>query len=126
MIAARWFKTDSKETTLRLKIPDDAEGTYYVNAAFVRATSAPEVFHSPLSYAAAPLRVLAPLRTLTYQLDVPKEVRPGAEAVFAITASQPTRLVLYAVDEGIHQITAYKLPRPLDFFLCIRAIVGMQ
>jgi uncharacterized protein YfaS (alpha-2-macroglobulin family) len=122
VIAAQWFKTDTKETTLKLKVPQDAEGTYYVNAAFVRSTSAPEVFHSPLSYAAAPLRVLAPLRTLTYELEAPKEVRPGSEAVFAITATRPTRLALYAVDEGIHQITTYKLPRPLDFFLRKQAL----
>ncbi len=122
VIASQWFKTDTKDATIRLKIPDDAEGTYYINAAFVRATSAPEVFHSPLSYAAAPVRVLAPKKTLTYQLDAPKEMRPGTEAVFGITSSQPTRLVLYAVDEGIHQITSYKLPRPLDYFLRKQAL----
>ena len=122
VIAAQWFKTATKESTIRLKIPEDAEGTYYINAAFVRATSAPEVFHSPLSYAAAPVRVLAPKKTLTYQLEAPTEIRPGTEAVFAITSSQPTRLMLYAVDEGIHQITSYKLPRPLDYFLRKQAL----
>jgi uncharacterized repeat protein (TIGR01451 family) len=122
VIAAQWFKTATKESTIRLTIPDDAEGTYYINAAYVRATSAPEVFHSPLSYAAAPVRVLAPKKTLAYQLEAPREVRPGNEATFAITSSQPTRVVLYAVDEGIHQITAYQLPRPLDFFLRKQAL----
>ena len=105
-----------------MKIPADAEGTYYVNAAYVRATSAPEVFQSPLSYAAAPIRVLAPKKLLTYQLEAPKEIRPGSEATFAITASQPARVMLYAVDEGIHQITSYKLPQPLDFFLRKQAL----
>jgi uncharacterized repeat protein (TIGR01451 family) len=122
VIVAQWFKTATKESTLTLKIPDTAEGTYYINAAFVRSTSAPEVFHSPLSYAAAPVRVLAPKKKLAYQLDVPREVRPGTEARFGITSSQPTRLVIYAVDEGIHQITSYKLPQPLDFFLRKQAL----
>ena len=50
------------------------------------------------------------------KLEAPQKVRPGTEAKFGFTTSQPSRLVLYAVDEGIHQITSYKLPRPLDHF----------
>ena len=122
VFVARWFKTATKESTLTIKIPDDAEGTYYINAAFVRSTSSPEVFHSPLSYAAEPVRVLAPKKTLAYQLDAPREIRPGSEAVFGITSNEPTRLVIYAVDEGIHQITSYKLPQPLEFFLRKQAL----
>ena len=122
VITSQWFKTETKGTSVRLKIPDDAEGTYYINAAFVRGTSAPEVFHSPLSYAAAPVRVLAAKKKLAFKLDAPREVRPGTEARFGITSDQPARLVVYAVDEGIHQITAYKLPQPLDFFLRKQAL----
>ncbi|MEI6604504.1 MAG: MG2 domain-containing protein [Verrucomicrobiota bacterium] len=122
VLVAQWFKTATKESTLTIKIPDDAEGTYYINAAFVRSTSSPEVFHSPLSYAAEPVRVLAPKKTLAYQLDAPREVRPGTEAVFGITSNLPTRVVVYAVDEGIHQITSYKLPQPLEFFLRKQAL----
>jgi len=122
VIVSQWFTTSTKESTLKMRIPADAEGTYYINAAFVRSTSSPEVFHSPLSYAAAPIKVLAPKKTLAYQLDAPREVRPGTEAVFGIVSNKPTRLVVYAVDEGIHQITAYKLPRPLDFFLRKQAL----
>ncbi|MCX6866702.1 MAG: alpha-2-macroglobulin family protein, partial [Verrucomicrobia bacterium] len=122
VITSKWFKTATKATSVRLKIPDDAEGTYYISAAFVRGTSAPEVFHSPLSYAAAPLRVIAAKKKLAFKLDTPREVRPGTEARFGITSDQPARLVVYAVDEGVHQITAYKLPQPLDFFLRKQAL----
>ncbi len=122
VIASQWFKTETKGTSVRVKIPDDAEGTYYINAAYVRATSAPEVFHSPLSYAAVPVRVIAARKKLTFQLDTPHEVRPGTVARFGIASDKPARLVVYAVDEGIHQITGYKLPLPLDFFLRKRAL----
>ncbi len=122
VITSQWFKTDTKATSVRLKIPDDAEGTYYINAAFVRGTSQPEVFHSPLSYAASPLRVIAAKKKLEFKLDTPAEVRPGGEASFGITSDRPARVVIYAVDEGIHQITAYKLPQPLDFFLRKQAL----
>ncbi len=122
VITSQWFKTETKGTSVRLKIPDDAEGTYYINAAFVRGTSAPEVFHSPLSYAAAPVKVIAAKKKLAFQLDTPREVKPGTEARFGITSDRPARLVLYAVDEGIHQITSYRLPLPLDYFLRKQAL----
>lgn len=111
-----WFRTETTQTTVRIRVPDDSEGTVYVNAAFVRSPSSPEVFHSPLSYAAAPLRITPVQRQLEVKLDTPAVVRPGSEARFGFTASQTSRLVLYAVDEGIHQITRYELPRPLDYF----------
>ncbi len=122
VVTADWFQSDTKATRIRVKIPDDAEGTYYLNAAFIRSTSAPEVFHSPLSYAAAPLRVIAARKQLQLDLDAPKEIRPGATARFGIRSDRPARVVVYAVDEGIHQITNYKLPDPLGFFLRKQAL----
>jgi len=122
VIVAQWFKTDTKATTVRVKLPDDAEGTYYVNAAYVRATSAPEVFHSPLSYAAAPLRVIPAKRKLELTLDAPQEVRPGTELKIGVKSNQAARVVVFGVDEGIHQITGYQLPQPLDFFLRKQAL----
>lgn len=116
VIASQWFRSADKATTVRLRIPEDAEGTYYINAAYIRGTSEPEVFHSPLSYAAAPVRVLAPEKKLELTLDVPAEVRPGRVVQFGIKADRPAKVIVYAVDEGIHNITNYQLPRPLDFF----------
>ncbi|WP_367872775.1 alpha-2-macroglobulin [Luteolibacter sp. Populi] len=116
VLVHQWFRTETNQTTVKLRVPPDIDGTVYVNAAFLRSTTSPEVFHSPLSYAAAPLRVTPLRRQMEVTLDTPKVIRPGTEAKFGFTASKESRLVLYAVDEGIHQITSYKLPRPLDYF----------
>ena len=116
VVAARWFRSDGKSAVVKMRVPDDAEGTLYVNASFVRAPDSPEIFHSPLSYAAAPLNVVPLRRQLEIKLDAPQVVRPGSDAKFGFTASAPSRVVIYAVDEGIHQITRYELPKPLGFF----------
>ena len=122
VIASQWFKTDTKETTLRLKIPDDAEGTYYVNAAFVRATSAPEVFHSPLSYAAAPLRVLAPQKNA----DLSSSTRPrkSARARRRSSASPPANRPGWCSTRWTRGSTRSPptSSRPLDFFLRKQAL----
>ena len=45
----QWFRTETNQTTLKLRMPEGTEGTVYVNAAFVRSPSSPEIFRSPLS-----------------------------------------------------------------------------
>ncbi|WP_035603023.1 MG2 domain-containing protein [Haloferula sp. BvORR071] len=116
VLSHQWFHTSTNQSTVKLKVPADIEGTVYVNAAFVRSPSSPEVFHSPLSYAAAPLRITPLHKQMEVKLDTPKVIRPGSEAKFGFSTNKESRLVLYAVDEGIHQITNYKLPKPLDYF----------
>lgn len=116
VLAHQWFKTGTNQTTVKLRVPENVEGTVYVNASFVRSPSSPEVFHSPLSYAAEPLRIIPVRRQMEVKLDAPKVIRPGTEVNFGYSASQESRLVLYAVDEGIHRITNYKLPKPVDYF----------
>ncbi len=116
VLAHQWFQTGTNQTTVKIRVPENIEGTIYVNAAFVRSTSSPEVFYSPLSYAAAPLHIIPVRRTMEVKLDAPKVIRPGTEVKFGYSSSKESRLVLYAVDEGIHRITNYKLPRPVDYF----------
>ena len=61
-------------------------------------------------------------RTLTLQLDVPSEVRPRQRIelplqLHGLTPGQPAFVTLAAVDEGILQLTDFKSPAPLDYFL---------
>ena len=115
--AHKWFKTDTTSSVQRIRVPEDLEGNAYVNVAFVRALDSPEVFVSPLSYAAAPFSINRAARTIDVELEVPDTVRPGEEISIGYSTSRPSRVVLYAVDEGILQVAGYQMPNPLDFFM---------
>ena len=55
------------------------------------------------------------------------EVKPGEALKIGHRSAESSRIVVYAVDEGIHQITRYKLPEPLPHFFRKRALeVGTQ
>ena len=61
-------------------------------------------------------------RTLNLTLDVPSEVRPRQTVELPMSVSglipgQPAYVTLAAVDEGILQLTDFKSPDPLDYFL---------
>lgn len=77
---------------------------------------------SPLSYATQPLRIEPETRKLAVELTAPKIVKPGDTLKLQYRTDHPARIVVYAVDEGIHQITQYKRPQPLDFFFRKQAL----
>ena len=122
VLHAQWFTADTKASVHKVKIPAGLEGTVYCNVSFVRSMDSPDVFMTPLSYATQPLTIEPTNRILNIELSVPKEVRPGQELKINYRADRASRIVLYAVDEGIHQITRYKRPDPLGHFFRKQAL----
>lgn len=122
VLHAQWFTADTNATVHMVKIPAGIEGTVYCNVSFVRSLDSPDVFMTPLSYATQPLTIEPTGRILNVELDVPKIVRPGQELKINYRADRESRIVIFAVDEGIHQITRYKRPEPLDFFFRKQAL----
>lgn len=122
VLHAQWFTADTNASVHKVKIPAGMEGTVYCNVSFVRSLDSPDVFMTPLSYATQPLTIEPTNRILNVELSVPKEVRPGQELKINYRADHASRIVLYAVDEGIHQITRYKRPEPLSFFFRKQAL----
>ena len=122
VLHAQWFVADTNATVQRVKIPPDMEGTVYCNVSFVRSLDSPDILMTPLSYATHPLKILPENRKIQVELSVPHEVRPGTEMKINYRSDKASRVILYAVDEGIHQITRYKRPEPLDFFFRKQAL----
>ena len=120
--AFKWFRSETNNALARIRVPDGLEGNAYVNVAFVRDIDSEEIFVSPLSYAVAPFAVDRTARRLDIDLSVPERVLPGALLTIGYTASAPSRLVLFAVDEGILQVADYFTPDPLGVYLSKKAL----
>ena len=120
--AFEWFRSTTSTALARITVPEGLEGNAYVNVAFVRDLDSPEIFVSPLSYAAAPFTLDRRSRRLDVELSAPERVRPGETLTVGYRAGAPSRLVVFAVDEGILQVAGYETPRPLDAFLRKKAL----
>lgn len=120
--AWRWFRSDTTSSMQTIRLPEGLEGNAYVNVAFVRAADSPEIYVSPLSYAVAPFTIDRSKRRVDIALAVPAIARPGKALEIGYTASRPSRIVVFAVDEGILQVADYRTPQPLDHFLRKRAL----
>ena len=120
--AFKWFRSDTNTSLQSIRLPDTIEGNAYVSVAFIRAIDSQEIFVSPLSHAIAPVVIDRAARQLNIDLTAPAALRPGDELVLAYTAPTPSRLLVFAVDEGILQVAGYKTPDPLATFLRKKAL----
>ncbi|HSJ04776.1 MAG TPA: MG2 domain-containing protein, partial [Verrucomicrobium sp.] len=118
----QWFKSPTTGSTQHIPVPEGVEGNAYVNVSFVRALDSKEIFMSPLSYAVQSFTANPDQRKLAVEVDAPPLVKPNQELKIGFKTAKPSRIVVYAVDEGITQITAYKLPQPLPHFMRKRSL----
>ncbi len=131
----QWFRADSASSVQHICIPDDFEGSGYVNVAFVRAFDSKEIFVSPLSYGVVPFTANKEKRRLKLEISVgampqsqsslrsnserdgsASTARPGEPLHINYKTDRPSKIVVFAVDEGILQVTDYKTPDPLGFY----------
>ncbi|WP_199099959.1 alpha-2-macroglobulin [Dyella sp. ASV21] len=114
--AHAWFHADTTSSVQHITVPADFEGNGYINVQYIRDPSSDEIFMSPLSYGVVPFSVNLDARRNAITVESPTLVKPGETVTFKLHAPQPTRAVVFAVDEGILQVARYKLGDPLKFF----------
>ncbi|MDR0390028.1 MAG: alpha-2-macroglobulin [Spirochaetaceae bacterium] len=120
--AYKWFRSPGETSVQTITMPAGLEGNGYVNVQFVRSQDSPEIFMSPLSYGAVPFSVSKESRTTQIRLDIPQEAKPGEDFIIKYTVSRPGKIIVYAVDEGILQLSGYRTPDPLGFFFRKQAL----
>jgi uncharacterized protein YfaS (alpha-2-macroglobulin family) len=111
-----WFKTDAASSVQKIKVPDGFEGSGYINVALIRALDSKEIFTSPLSYGVVPFTANIERRRLKVELDTPAIAKAGEPLHIKYKTDRPSKIAVFAVDQGILQVTDYKLPDPLGFF----------
>jgi uncharacterized protein YfaS (alpha-2-macroglobulin family) len=114
--AQQWFRADSPSSVQHIRIPENFEGSGYVNVAFVRALDSKEIFVSPLSYGVVAFTANKEKRRLKVEIDAAATAKPGEPLHITYKTDRPGKIVVFAVDEGILQVTDYKTPDPLGFY----------
>jgi len=111
-----WFKTDASSSVQKIQVPDGFEGSGYINVALIRSLDSKEIFTSPLSYGVVPFTANIERRRLKVELETPKIAKPGEPLHIKYKTDRPSKIAVFAVDQGILQVSDYKLPDPLGFF----------
>ncbi len=126
--AAQWFQSNTASSVQHIRVPAGFEGSGYINVAFVRALDCKEIFVSPLSYGVVPFTANVEKRRLKIDLQTAAAAKPGEALRITYKTDRPSKIVIFAVDQGILQVTDYKTPDPLGFFFrkCALAVQTTQ
>ena len=111
-----WFKADTQATVQSIEVPKELSGNAYVTVQYIRDPGSDEIFMSPLSYGVAPFKISLASHTQDLKLAVPELIKPGQNLTMKLQSTEPTRVAVFAVDEGILQVARYQNPDPLAYF----------
>ncbi len=117
-----WFTATTTASTQTIRLPKDFEGNGYVSVTFIRGIGSDEIYASPLAYGVQPFSVNLDRRKLKAIVKTPDQVKPGDTVKLRYSSDRPSRMVVFAVDEGILQVARYKSADPLGFFFQKRAL----
>lgn len=120
--AWRWFKASTSASVQKIRVPEGLEGNAYVQVTYIRDPASEEIYTSPLSYGVQPFFIDREHRRTQITLEAPARIKPGERLNLHYSTSRPSRIMLYAVDEGILQVARYKTPDPLGYFFQKRAL----
>ena len=112
-----WFKASAGESVQRLCIPENVEGRAFLNISFIRSLNSPDIYLRPHMYHVEPLTVNISQRDMQLALDAPAQVQPGDTVTVRLSARHEGRAAVFAVDEGVLQLSQYSTPSPLDVLL---------
>ncbi len=122
VLAFKWFRAKTTSTVQSITLPKGFTGKGFVNVQFVRSLDSKEIYTTPLAYAVQPFLVDTATIDSRITLAVPERIKPGEELAISYATKSPSKIIVYAVDEGILQYARYKTPDPLDFFVNRRAL----
>ena len=120
--AHQWFKAKAGDTVQSIKLPAGFEGKGYVTVSYARSADSEDIYLNPYMCAAAPFNAGTERRNLGLKIEAPEKALPGSDLKVRVSARQSAKAVVYAVDEGILQLTRYALPDPLGYLLKDRAL----
>ncbi|MDR1126123.1 MAG: alpha-2-macroglobulin family protein [Deltaproteobacteria bacterium] len=115
--AHKWFRADTSDSVQTLTVPANFEGRAFVSVSLVRNINSDAVHSTPHTYAVAPFVANIAKRNMYLKLEAPELVQPGDVLSMKVSAQKPGKAVVWAVSEGILQLTSYKTPSPMDYFL---------
>ncbi|MDL2316219.1 hypothetical protein LJC59_03975 [Desulfovibrio sp. OttesenSCG-928-A18] len=128
VLAHTWFKADTTDSVQRIAVPEDFQGRGFLMVHMLRDINSEEIFMDPSAVAITPFIANIDQRDMGISLESPKVAVPGEDMTIRVSAKRPGKAVIFAVDEGVLQLTSYKTPSPISYFLKekLHYVRGMQ
>ncbi len=122
VLSHTWFDTQAGESVQELEIPDDYEGKAYVVIYYVKSMESEDIYLSPLAFNVEPVMVNISEKEMQLEIEVPEVYSSENSIEVTLTSDRDGKAIIFAVDEGILQLTSFETPSPIRYFLEDRAL----
>lgn len=116
----RWVKLEDNTGTIQVKLPQGSAPNVYLTATLLRSLDELDPRSPARAFGAVPVFIDREPVTLPVEVTVPEKMRPHQKMTIKVRLPEdryPMRVTVAAVDEGILQLTNYKTPSALDYFM---------
>jgi uncharacterized protein YfaS (alpha-2-macroglobulin family) len=119
-----WIACEDGDTKIEIKTTSEMTPNVYVSITLVQPHAQTQNDLPIRLFGVIPVNVVDPATKLAPVLDVPASIRP--EENYKITVSEekgkPMTYTLAVVDEGLLDLTRFKIPSPWDYFYAKEAL----
>ncbi len=116
----RWIRMSENTSTVQVSLPQGSAPNVYLTATLLRPLADLDPRAPARAFGAVPVFIDRAPVTLPVEVSAPEKMRPHNSLNIRVRLPQdkdPLRLTVAAVDEGILQLTNFKTPAALDFFM---------
>ncbi|MFU0841836.1 MAG: hypothetical protein ACFWTZ_04405 [Burkholderia sp.] len=112
VLASRWIAVQAGRNLAELALPADFSGKAWLSASLVRGRADAPRFLKAYAHAVTPVTVNAEAHALKLSAEAPERAESAAGLTVKLTADEPSQVFVWAVDEGILDLTRYRTPSP--------------
>ncbi len=113
--AYKWFNAKTTSSVQSITLPDDFQGTGYINVSFVRDINSRDIYTTPYAYAVAPFRTKIDHHHVKIDLTTPPIIHDN-KLTIEYKTNKDARIMIFAINTGIIQVAKYQIPNPLQHF----------
>lgn len=122
ILTSKWVPVKRGANTAELPLPADVSGRAWLYASLVRSAAEAPRWLKAYARTARPVMLNLKARTLGITLDAPTHATDPRKLTVTVKTDAPSRVFLWAVDEGILSLTDYRTPSPVDAILKDRGL----
>ncbi|MDR3176960.1 MAG: hypothetical protein LBU06_10590 [Desulfovibrio sp.] len=115
--AHAWFRSETTDSVQKIVLPDGFEGRGYLVVHLLRDAASDAVHSNPAANVTLPFLGDMERRDMGLSVETPEKVVPGEELEITVRAEKAGKALVFAVDEGILQLTGFRTPSPLAWFM---------
>ncbi|MDO5531786.1 MG2 domain-containing protein [Sutterella sp.] len=122
VIASKWVKVAAGENLFEMPVPEGYAGRAWLRVSLIRGQESARKFLTGFTETALPLTLNTAAKRLDLTLEAPEKLNESRRVPVTVKSAKPSKVFLWAADDGILSLTGWRKPDPVKSLLEDRAL----